>query len=229
MQVRFFDLGLVNFKTAWDFQKEIFSKVKNNEFNAALIFCRHYPVITLGRNTDKNHILAKEGELKKEGISVYEIERGGDVTYHGPGQLIVYPVFNLNYFKKDIALFLRNLEEVAIMALADFSLLAKRRPGLTGVWCKDKKIASIGIAIRNWITYHGLSINIEKGDLRNFSLIRPCGMDIMMASMETILNKKISLDKVKKSVLRAFQAFLGASTMLEHEEAPLPNSKMPLN
>lgn len=197
MQFRFFDLGLVEFKQAWDFQKEIFAKVKNNEFNAGLICCQHYPVITLGRSANRSHILINQNELTAKGISIYEIERGGDVTYHGPGQLVIYPILNLNYFKKDIDLFLRNLEGIVITLLAKFAIIAKRYRGLTGVWVERKKIASIGIAIKHWITFHGLAINIKNDDLENFSLIRPCGMDIMMTSMETVLNKEVSINSVK--------------------------------
>lgn len=205
MPFRFFDLGWVEFKLAWDFQKEIFLKVKNNEFSAGLIFCRHYPVITLGRNANKNNILVEENELTARKISVYEIERGGDVTYHGPGQLTVYPIFNLNYFKKDIHLFLRQLEEVTIDLLSDLGIRALRYPGLTGVWIGQKKIASIGIAIKNWITFHGLSINIKKNDLENFRLIKPCGMDIEMTSLETELDREIEIDNLKGNLIHKFK------------------------
>jgi lipoate-protein ligase B len=204
MGFKFFDLGLIDFKQAWDFQKEIHSRVKNNEFNIALIFCQHYPVITLGRSALRKNILASQNELSTKGIGIYEIERGGDVTYHGPGQLVIYPVCDLNYLRKDIHLFLRKLEEAAMAILSEFGIQGERRGGLTGVWVENKKIASIGISIKNWITYHGLALNIKADDLGNFSLIRPCGMNIMMTSMETALGKKLSLDSVKKSFLRAF-------------------------
>jgi len=204
MQSRVFDLGLIDFSRARDFQQEAFSRVKDNEFKAALIFCRHYPVITLGRNAEECAVLASSDELKAKGISIYEIERGGSVTYHGPGQLVVYPVFNLNYFKKDVNLFLRSLEVAIIAALAKFSIPANTREGLTGVWVENKKIASIGIAIRNWITYHGLAINVKKDDLANFSLIRPCGMDIMMTAMETELGRHPSFELVKMAVRESF-------------------------
>ncbi len=205
MQFRTFDLGLIDFKSAWDFQKEIFARVKNNEFNAALIFCRHYPVITLGRGADIRNILVSEKELAAKGINLYEIERGGDVTYHGPGQLVIYPIFNLNFFVKDIHFFLRKLEEIAILTLSEFGIQAQRRFGLTGVWVENKKIASIGIAIRNWITFHGLAINIQHEDLASFSLIRACGMDIMMTSIETIAGRKISFEQVKETLTRSWQ------------------------
>jgi lipoate-protein ligase B len=159
----------------------------------------------LGRQAKKLNIKASGDELKKRGIPLYETERGGDVTYHGPGQLVVYPILNLDYFKRDIHLFLRRLEELAIQVLSDFGISGQRRPELTGVWVGDEKIVSIGIAIRNWITYHGLTLNIKKDDLPNFSLIRPCGMDIMMTSLESVLGKEVLIDSVKEILIRRLQ------------------------
>jgi len=154
---------------------------------------------------------------------MYGIERGGGVTYHGPGQLIAYPVLNLNYLKKDIHFFLRQLEELAIELLSDFGIKGLRYKGLTGVWIDkscpflnnaydssekglDKqKIVSIGIAIRNWITFHGMSINVKKDDLDNFSLIKPCGMDIEMTSLESILHRDIEIDDIKNNLILKFR------------------------
>jgi len=205
MLFNIFDLGLVNFQKAEQFQKEVFKAVKNNFLKSALILCQHYPVITLGRQAKKLNIKASGEELKRRGIPLYEIERGGDVTYHGPGQLVVYPIFNLDYFKRDIHLFLRRLEELAMQVLSDFGIFSQSQPGLTGVWVENKKIASIGIAIRNWITYYGLAINIKRDDLSNFSLIRPCGMDIMMTSLESVLGEEVSVDSVKEILIRRLQ------------------------
>ena len=205
MDFRVFNLGLVDFKKALQFQKEIFQEIKNNSFNGALILCRHYPVITLGRGGKKENIKVPLSELKNRRIQLYEIERGGDVTYHGPGQLIAYPVFNLNYLKKDIHLFLRQLEWLAIDFLSDFGIKGLRHKGLTGVWIDKKKVASIGIAIRDWITFHGISINIKQDDLDNFSLIKPCGMDIEMTSLESVLNRGVEIDKIKNNLIDKFR------------------------
>ncbi len=215
MQFEVFDLGLVDFKKAWDFQKEIFQEVKNVLLESGLIFCQHYPVITLGRTANKKNILVSEQELKMRGITISEIERGGDVTYHGPGQLIVYPIFNLNYYKKDIHLFLRQLEGITITLLSDFGIEASRYPGLTGVWVGKQKVASIGIAIRNWITLHGLSINVKKDDLDNFRFIRPCGMDIEMTSIETILSKGVGIDTLKEKFIYNFREVFSGSLIKE--------------
>jgi lipoate-protein ligase B len=212
MQFKVFDLGLVDFKKAWDFQKEVFFQVKNDRFKSALILCQHYPVITLGRSATRKNILAQEAELKNKGIKVYEVERGGDVTYHGPGQLTAYPIFNLNYLKKDIHWFLRYLENIIIGCLSDLGTRAHRLPGLTGVWVNKRKIASIGIAIKNWITFHGLSINIKKADLVNFNLIKPCGMDIMVTSLESVLGSEIRVNQLKKILTRRLKNDQSTST-----------------
>lgn len=205
MELKIFDLGLVDFKKAWDFQKEKFNEVKEGRIPSAIILCRHNPVITLGRQANPKNILAPETELQNKGIRVYEIERGGDVTYHGPGQLMLYPLINLTLVKRDIHLFLRNLEKIAIEAFAELGILTQRVSGLTGVWLGNKKIASIGIAIKNWITYHGIALNIKQDDLENFSLIRPCGMDIMMTSLEASLEGRIEFSGVKEVLTRRLQ------------------------
>src|SRR3989338_7696183 len=175
--VKIFDLGLISFKDGLDFQKNIFNEVKSGTLTHAFILCQHKPVITLGRLADKKNILISEAELQGKGIELYEVNRGGGVTYHGPGQLMLYPIINLTLTKRDIHLFLRNLEELAIGLFVDLGLVTKRISGFTGVWSGDKKIASIGIAVKNWVTYHGIALNIKKEDPDNFSLIRPCGMD----------------------------------------------------
>jgi lipoate-protein ligase B len=203
MDLKIVDLGLVDFNDAWVKQGELFQEVKSGSLDNALLICRHYPVITFGRCAKKVNILASEDELKNKGIAVYEIERGGDVTYHGPGQLTIYPIFNLNYLKKDIHWFLRFLEGVTISVLNDFGIPAERYKDLTGVWIGKKKVASIGIAVRNWITFHGLSINIKQDDLANFSLIRPCGMDIMLTSVEREAGRVILFDDFKNKFINA--------------------------
>ncbi len=200
MRFRVTDLGLIDFEKAWNIQKEAHLWVRDNALAGWLFFCQHHPVITLGRLARQDNILIAEGQLKEKSLACYRIERGGDVTYHGPGQLTAYPVFNLNHFKKDIHWFLRQLEEVAISLLADFNIIATKKTGITGVWVEDKKIASIGIAVKNWITYHGMSIVIKRTDLGNFNLIRPCGMNIGITSLESILNQDIEMSEVKEKL-----------------------------
>lgn len=205
MEFRILELGLIDFQEAEAIQKKNLLDVKNGLAQSVLIVCRHYPVITMGRQADKKHILTTKEELKKRGIRVYNADRGGDVTYHGPGQITLYPIFNLNNFKKDIYFFLRCLEDSAISFLLDFQVKAQTLPGLTGVWVNKDKIASLGIAVRNWITSHGISINIKKDDLCNFQLIKPCGMDINMTSLERVLGINIEINDIKEKVVRRFK------------------------
>ena len=207
MELKVFDLGLIDFPSAWNFQRNVFYQVKQKRICSALILCQHKPVITLGRGSKKENILIDQKELEKLNIKTFEIERGGDTTYHGPGQLCAYPIVNLNYFKKDIHWFLRSLESLCLEVLFEFGIKGQTRAGLTGVWMGQKKIASVGIAIRNWITFHGISLNIKENDLANFSLIRPCGLDIIMTSMEGVLRKEVMTDKVKEILLRAFKKY----------------------
>jgi len=198
------DLGLIEYIKALELQKEFFNKVKTGSLKSALIFCRHYPVITLGRQARIENLKAGKSILSSRGIQVYPVERGGDVTYHGPGQLVIYPILHLDAFKKDLHFFLRKLEDTVIAVLSEFGIEALARKNLTGVWVGKQKISSIGITVKNWISYHGLALNVKNADLDNFSLIKPCGMDIEMTSMETILKKDIAFEDIQKSFIRRF-------------------------
>ncbi len=222
-----FDLGLIDYKVALRYQREMFLEAKSGTFSSALIACRHFPVITLGRRADKKNILATEHQLLQNDILVYEIERGGDVTYHGPGQIIIYPIFNLNFLKRDIHWFLRQIEAVIIELLSGLGISAKRRPGFTGVWVEDKKIASIGIAIKNWITFHGLSLNVTKDGLENFKTIRPCGMNIEMTSIEDILGIEVHIDTIKDRLINAFSNFWACQAQNDMIHDPLPKHLSP--
>jgi len=201
---KIFDLGLIGYSEAFALQKEIWQKVRDGRIPSSIIICQHYPVITLGRNAKKESILATPAQIKERGIEIIETDRGGKVTYHGPGQLMFYPVFDLNYFGRDIHLFLKNLEAVVIAYLEDFGIKAKRLSAMTGVWVNDKKICSIGIAIRHWITYHGLSINVNRNCLNNFGCIKPCGMNIQTTCVEDVLDRKINIERVKKGITQSF-------------------------
>jgi len=205
VEVKTFDLGLIGFQKAWMFQHQVFKAVMASYLDSAVIFCQHDPVITLGRQAHQNNILVSKELLGQRKIQLQEIERGGDVTYHGPGQVTIYPICNLNFFKKDIHWFLRQLEGAVIDFLGNFGIIGERKPGFTGVWICNQKIASIGIAIRHWITFHGISINIKQDDLANFSLIRPCGMDIKMTSLETLLGREVSIQDVKLTLANQFR------------------------
>lgn len=209
MRIQLFDLGLVDFQTAWFLQKTTFQQVKTQNLPSAFILCQHYPVITLGRKAKRENILADEKKLQELNIKTFEIERGGDVTYHGPGQLCVYPIINLAHFKKDINWYLRKLEAIGQLVLAEFDIKTQIKPGLTGIWVNNKKIASIGIAIRNWITFHGLSLNIDRDKKMNFSLIRPCGQDIIMTTMEDLKKEEVDIKRVKEVLVKNIKIYFG--------------------
>ena len=208
LPVTWYDLGQVEYMRAWDFQKHVHAKVAGGDLHAAFIACRHFPVITLGRQAKKEHILGSHKELESAGIAVHAVDRGGDVTYHGPGQLTLYPVLNLAYFKKDIHWYLRLLEEVVIDCLDGYGVAACRQSGRTGVWADSRKIASIGIGVKQWISFHGVSVNIKAQDLPGYALIKPCGMDIRMTSLETQIKQNVEIERagerLRASCIKSF-------------------------
>ena len=162
-------------------------------------------MITLGRQAKKENIIKSQAELMAKGIKIANTNRGGDVTLHLPGQLIIYPIFDLRRLGRDIRLFLRNLEEAVILLLEDYGIGARRQDGLTGVWVGARKIASIGIAINNWVTSHGLSLNVDC-PLDFFSLIKPCGQDIMMTSMAQLKElNSLKMEEVRERVIEKFK------------------------
>lgn len=199
------DFGLSDYETIWALQKERVQQRLNDEIPDTLLIGEHPPVITLGRGAHRENLLNPT-------IPVLAIERGGDVTYHGPGQLIGYPIFLLPEGKRDLHLYLRTLEEAIIQTLADFGLEGTRNSGWTGAWVKSPrtgqfmKIASIGVAVKKWVTYHGIALNVST-DLTHFRQINPCGLESqVMTSMETLLEKPVSLESVKSSFIRHVQA-----------------------
>jgi len=186
------DLGLQSYEDVWEYQKSLQRKLLEGRGTESLILCEHHPVITLGRRGKRENILVNEEELKHQGISIHEVERGGDVTWHGPGQLVCYPILDLgkapdtkrrNIAYRDVGNYLRALEQTIIVTLQQFEIKGIRIPGKTGVWTvsgengiemKPKKIASIGVRISRWCTLHGFSINVSCCK-RGFALIHPCG------------------------------------------------------
>ncbi len=179
------NLGEKDYKEALDIQMQYVEELMSDPSkNEKLIICSHPPVVTLGRKTQKEDIGLWSGK-------VYEISRGGRATYHGPGQVVIYPIINLEKRNNDIYKYVRHLEDAMVLALKDYSIDSKGDPDSTGVWVENKKIASIGIAIKRWVTYHGLAINLYNDPLA-FSGINPCGMSQdTMISLESILGKKV--------------------------------------
>jgi lipoyl(octanoyl) transferase len=215
-QIKFIDLGLIDYKEAWDYQEKLFrevidKKLANRELPPEqqdftgnyLIFCEHPHVFTLGKSGAESNLLINEEQLKKRDIAYYRINRGGDITYHGPGQLVVYPIFNLDYFFTDIHKYMRVLEEAIILTLAEYGLKGERLKGSTGVWLdtehpgKVRKICAMGVRTSHWVTMHGIAFNINP-DLNYFSLIIPCGItDKAVTSMAKELKTIPNMEEIK--------------------------------
>ena len=195
-KIEILDLGMQAYKKSWNFQKSLLKKRSNNEINDTLIFVEHEPVYTLGKNANENHIL----QNYPEEIKTFHIERGGDVTYHGPGQLVGYPILDLREYKKSISWYMRTLEQIIIDTLSEFNIQADRKNGLTGVWYKNEKIAALGVRVSKWITMHGFSLNINP-DLNYYKSIIPCGIfEYGVTSMSKILNEEVDKELVKSAL-----------------------------
>ena len=195
-KIEILDLGMQAYKKSWNFQKSLLKKRSNNEINDTLIFVEHEPVYTLGKNANENHIL----QNYPEEIKTFHIERGGDVTYHGPGQLVGYPIIDLRDYKKSISWYMRTLEQIIIDTLSEFNIQSDRKNGLTGVWYKNEKIAALGVRVSKWITMHGFSLNINP-DLNYYKSIIPCGIfEYGVTSMSKILNEDVDKESVKSAL-----------------------------
>lgn len=199
------DLGFIEYKKACDFQKEIVEKRKKDLIADTLIMLEHPHTITLGRRHNITNILVDDERLNDMDVKLYTADRGGDVTYHGPGQLVIWPVLDLKNFYKDIHRYIRMLELVIIESLKYFNITAVQKKGYTGVWVNDKKIASIGIGVSRWVTYHGLSINIQC-NLEYLSLVKPCGLNAGdYTDLSILLSNKIDTKDVKCLFVSAFK------------------------
>ena len=209
------DLGLKDYKQTWDYQENLFkaivdTKIKNRRENAALetknyfLFVEHPHVYTLGKSGDMSNLLVDEAQLKAKNASFYKVNRGGDITYHGPGQIVGYPILDLDNFFTDIHKYLRFLEEMIILTLAEYGLKAERSPGETGVWLDvgtpfARKICAMGVRASRWVTMHGFALNVN-ADLGYFDLMIPCGI---RGKAVTSLNLELGLEKVDESEVKA--------------------------
>ena len=201
------DLGFVDYRKTWDLQKELVEKRFHQEVPDTLILVEHPPVFTIGRSGSRKNIHVSNEYLEVLGIPVLEVDRGGDITYHGPGQLVGYPILDLTGHGRDVHLLLRRLEEVLIRLLADHGVETKREAGYTGVWVGNEKIASIGIGVRRWISFHGFCLNVSP-DMKYFSMITPCGIrDKRITSLTKLKDKSsegIDLQEMKERLIRHF-------------------------
>jgi lipoate-protein ligase B len=199
------DIDLMEYQRAWDLQREVVAAKLESDLPDILILLEHNPVITLGRRGNRRHLRASPEVLATEGIEIYHVERGGEVTYHGPGQIVGYPILNLRNWHRDVSWYIFNVEEVLIRTLGDFGIEGSRNRLNRGVWVGDSKIGSIGVAITRWVTYHGFSLNVSP-DMNHYHLITPCGLEgIEVTSIERILGGKPDHRKVRVSISRHFQ------------------------
>lgn len=215
-KVEFQDLGLIDYKKCWDYQEKLFSGIlstksanrkekKSNKTNNYLLFCEHPHVYTLGKSGDEKNLLVNEDYLNSRGATFHKINRGGDITYHGPGQIVGYPILDLDNFFTDIHKYLRFLEEAVILTLKEYGLESERSPGETGVWFdvgtpKARKICALGVKSSRWVTMHGFAFNVNS-DLSYFGNIIPCGiLDKKVTSLEKELKRKIDFEEVKSKV-----------------------------
>ena len=204
MKILTTNLGTTKYFETWELQKQIFELRKENLISDVLLFTEHENVYTLGKSADENHLLATETELKEKNIETFRIDRGGDITFHGPGQIVCYPIIDLNNHFQDVRRYLSSLEEVLILTLKDFGISATRNIGFTGVWVGSEKIAAMGVKLSKWVSMHGLALNVNT-DLKYFDRIIPCGIFHQgVTSMEKILNHKINLNEVEEKIIENF-------------------------
>jgi len=225
-KVTLIDLGLKDYKDTWEYQEELFQsiidvKIDNRKNNLTtktsnyFLFVEHPHVYTLGKSGDMSNLLLNEEQLTQKGATFYKINRGGDITYHGPGQLVGYPILDLDNFFTDIHKYLRFLEDVIIKTLAEYGIKAERSEGETGVWLDvgtpfARKICAMGVRTSRWVTMHGFALNVN-ANLGYFDNIIPCGIKgKAVTSMEAELDKKIPLDEVKEKILKHFSELFKA-------------------
>jgi lipoyl(octanoyl) transferase len=223
------DIGLIDYQEAWDFQEELFKttvdlKISNRKGSTEkrtsnhLLFCEHPHVYTLGKSGKASHLLLNEKELQDKNAIFYKINRGGDITYHGPGQIVAYPILDLEQFFTDIHKYMRLLEEAVIRTISAYGLKGGRIDGMTGVWLdagttKERKICALGVKASRWVTMHGIGFNVNT-DLDYFSNIVPCGIeDKAVTSMKKELGSALNMDEVKSILLQELKESFGFSVL----------------
>lgn len=198
------DLGLIDYQKAWDLQHTLFEKRRADKIDDTFLLLEHPHTYTFGKSSNKSNLLFDDAELDRRNISLYDIDRGGDITYHGPGQIVGYSILDLKNWEQDTHKYLRALEEVIIHSLSEFGINGERDKDHTGVWVNGKKICAIGIKISRWISMHGFALNVNT-DMDLFDGIVPCGIeDKEVTSMQEKLNKNCNIDIVKNSLVKKF-------------------------
>ncbi len=199
-------LGRIRYTDGLELQAQLVADRQAGSIPDTLLLLEHDPVFTLGRNAQPENLRFSEGTLRERGFDVFDIGRGGDVTFHGPGQVVGYPIIDLSPDRRDVHRYVRDLEDVMIRTCADFAVQARQVPGLTGAWVGNEKIGAIGVRIARWVTSHGFALNVST-DLSAFDLIVPCGIqDRGVTSLERLLGRPVLLDDVMDSLARQFAA-----------------------
>jgi lipoate-protein ligase B len=212
------DLGLMDYGKAWDLQHDLWSRRVQGELPDLLLLLEHPHVITLGRRGNRSHLIVSPEVLEAMKIPIFHVERGGDITYHGSGQMMVYPILDLKDYGYRLIRYIDQLEEVILHVLKDFGIEGRRDPSNRGVWVNSDKIASIGVAIKRWVSFHGFSLNYET-DLKYFDLINPCGLvGKKMTTMAKILGTRISRESLSERIIFHFKEVFKK----EWEEKDLP-------
>jgi lipoic acid synthetase len=207
----FYKLGLIAYEEAYGLQKQLWAEKAAGRQEDALLLLQHTPTLTLGKSGHLENLLVEKEELTREGIALYFTDRGGDITYHGPGQLVAYPIMDLQRRGKNIPRYVRDLEEVVIATLADFSISGERDEKHVGVWVGQDKVCAIGVRVKQWITMHGFALNVSP-DLSPFSIITPCGIvGRGVTSMAKVLNSAPSLEEVTANLIAHFSEVFSLS------------------
>lgn len=215
-------LHRVEYEEAWAMQKELAAMRLRKDIPDTLLLLEHPPVFTIGRTGRRSNLL---GDPASIGAKVVEVDRGGDITYHGPGQLVGYPIFDLRGLKQDVKWYLEQIEEAVIRAVRRFGVNAERNPGYTGVWVSGAKLCAIGVHVAQWVTTHGFALNVNT-DLDHFKLIIPCGLaDKPVTSLRLLLGHELDLERVKDAVAEAFGAVFGRRVVYEQEGGRKSRSK----
>ncbi|MCX6133607.1 MAG: lipoyl(octanoyl) transferase LipB [Ignavibacteriales bacterium] len=211
MQIVVSNLGRTRYADTWDFQRRLFDLRLQGLIDDVLLFTEHEHVYTIGKGGDSNHLLASAEELSKDGTEVFRIDRGGDITYHGPGQVVGYPILDLNHYSPDIHKYLRCLEDVLIRLLDGYGIRGEREEGMTGVWVKGEKIAAMGVKVSRWVTMHGFALNVNT-DLQKFERIIPCGIFHKgVTSMQRLLGKELRVEDVEARLTESFCSVFGCT------------------
>jgi len=213
--------GLLDYEEVWELQRRLFEERRQGSVPDTLLLTEHPPTYTFGKTGHEKNLLVKQTILRRQGVGVFHIDRGGDVTFHGPGQLVGYPILDLRDYYRDVGRYLRDLEEVLIQTLAVFDVHAGRVEGLTGVWVEDAKVAAIGVKVTRWFTMHGFALNVNT-DLTYFEKIIPCGIpDKRVTSLAVLLGKTFSIEDVQEVVMREFMHVFDIA-LKESSQLPLP-------